>query len=93
MLICTAVAAAAVCAAAAPRVPPCMRPRADFRFFSSCIHACPVAVTQLCVCASDAYFLFDLPGQVELYTHHAGMKSIVDKMTNAWNMRVGARGG
>lgn len=36
----------------------------------------------------NAYFLFDLPGQVELYTHHSGMKHIVDKMTNSWGLRV-----
>lgn len=29
------------------------------------------------------YFLFDLPGQVELYTHHAGMQAIVGKLVKA----------
>jgi GPN-loop GTPase len=29
----------------------------------------------------DAYVLFDLPGQVELSTHHESLKKIVDKLT------------
>jgi len=37
---------------------------------------------------ADSYFLFDLPGQVELYTHHASMKKIVTKLTQAWRMKL-----
>ena len=28
----------------------------------------------------DYYFLFDCPGQVELYTHHKSMRNIVEKL-------------
>lgn len=28
----------------------------------------------------DAYFLFDCPGQVELYTHHTAIRSIVERL-------------
>lgn len=34
------------------------------------------------------YFLFDLPGQVELYTHHASTKRIVQTMTEKWGMKL-----
>ena len=30
---------------------------------------------------SNAYFLFDFPGQIELYTHHKSIKNIIDKLT------------
>jgi hypothetical protein len=36
----------------------------------------------------SAYFLFDLPGQVELYSHHDSLKRIVDKMTQSWGLRL-----
>lgn len=45
---------------------------------------------------SDAYILFDLPGQVELSTNHESLKRIVEKLTKAgfrvcayfWNNRT-----
>ena len=44
------------------------------------------------VTATDdvAYFLFDCPGQVELFTLHPGMKRIIVTMTNTWNYRIAA---
>jgi len=35
----------------------------------------------------DCYFLFDCPGQVELYTHHNSVKNIFAKLSK-WNFRV-----
>lgn len=40
------------------------------------------------LCRSDCYFLFDLPGQVELYTHHSSVRNIVQTMTEKWNLKV-----
>ena len=37
----------------------------------------------------DHYFLFDCPGQVELYTHHSSVKNIVKQLTE-WNYRIAA---
>ena len=36
---------------------------------------------------SDCYFLFDFPGQVELYTHQSSVKNIVAQL-GKWNFRV-----
>lgn len=36
----------------------------------------------------DCYFLFDCPGQVELYTHHNSVKNIFAQLSK-WNFRVG----
>ena len=33
------------------------------------------------------YFLFDCPGQVELFTHHQSVKNIVNKLQE-WSLRV-----
>lgn len=30
----------------------------------------------------DSYLLFDLPGQIELYTHHGSIKNIFEKLQN-----------
>ncbi|KAK7147113.1 hypothetical protein R3I94_009833 [Phoxinus phoxinus] len=35
----------------------------------------------------DCYFLFDCPGQVELYTHHNSVKNIFAKLSK-WNFRL-----
>ncbi|XP_055614386.1 GPN-loop GTPase 2 [Uranotaenia lowii] len=35
---------------------------------------------QLKSCSSERYFIFDCPGQVELYTHHNAMKNIFEKL-------------
>jgi len=35
----------------------------------------------------DCYFLFDCPGQVELYTHHTSVKNIFAQLSK-WNFRV-----
>lgn len=34
------------------------------------------------------YFLFDCPGQVELYTHHRALKNVLAQLAK-WNFRVG----
>ncbi len=34
----------------------------------------------LCEKHPNAYFLFDFPGQIELYTHHKSIKNIIDKL-------------
>lgn len=34
------------------------------------------------------YVIFDCPGQVELYTHHTGFKSILDTITKDLNCRL-----
>lgn len=36
---------------------------------------------------SDCYFLFDCPGQVELYTHQSSVKNIFSQLAK-WNFRV-----
>lgn len=36
---------------------------------------------------SDYYFLFDCPGQVELYTHQSSVKNIFSQLAK-WNFRV-----
>lgn len=36
---------------------------------------------------SDSYFLFDCPGQVELYTHHTSMRNIIGKLQK-WTYRI-----
>uniref|UniRef100_A0A667Z3U2 GPN-loop GTPase 2 n=1 Tax=Myripristis murdjan TaxID=586833 RepID=A0A667Z3U2_9TELE len=38
---------------------------------------------------SDCYVLFDCPGQVELYTHHSSVKSIISQLAQ-WNFRLSA---
>ncbi|XP_046895376.1 GPN-loop GTPase 2 [Hypomesus transpacificus] len=38
---------------------------------------------------SDCYFLFDFPGQVELYTHQSSVKNIVAQL-GKWNFRLAA---
>eukprot|EP00243_Klebsormidium_subtile_P008903 TRINITY_DN4326_c0_g1_i1.p1 TRINITY_DN4326_c0_g1~~TRINITY_DN4326_c0_g1_i1.p1 ORF type:complete len:301 (+),score=74.91 TRINITY_DN4326_c0_g1_i1:72-974(+) len=40
--------------------------------------------------ANDHYLIFDLPGQVELFTLHPHVKNIIDTMTNKWNFRLTA---
>lgn len=35
------------------------------------------------------YYLFDCPGQVELYTHHSALKNVFAQMAK-WNFRVGS---
>lgn len=35
----------------------------------------------------DCYFLFDCPGQVELYTHHSAVRNIFAQLSK-WNFRV-----
>ena len=32
---------------------------------------------------ADSYVLLDLPGQVELYTHHTGFKTILDRLCSS----------
>eukprot|EP00897_Mesotaenium_endlicherianum_P004597 jgi/Mesen1/4165/ME000219S03297 len=34
------------------------------------------------------YFLFDFPGQVELFTLHSNAKSVIREMTRAWDYRL-----
>lgn len=36
------------------------------------------------------YFLFDCPGQVELFTDHPGFKALLDTLTNTWHYRLTA---
>lgn len=36
------------------------------------------------------YFLFDLPGQVELFTHHESLRNIVDKIQKDLDIRLSA---
>lgn len=36
----------------------------------------------------DDYFIFDCPGQIELYTHIPAMRQIVDTLQNRWNFRL-----
>ncbi|KAL2084982.1 hypothetical protein ACEWY4_020500 [Coilia grayii] len=35
----------------------------------------------------DSYFLFDCPGQVELYTHHSAVKNVFSQLSK-WNFRL-----
>ena len=36
------------------------------------------------------YFLFDFPGQVELYTHHNSVARLLETLTAKWNFRLTA---
>jgi len=36
------------------------------------------------------YFLFDFPGQVELYTHHNSVARLLETLTSKWNFRLTA---
>ena len=46
---------------------------------------------QLSPLAADGhYFLFDLPGQVELFTLHSGMKRIITTLVDTWHYRLAA---
>ena len=36
-----------------------------------------------CLGAADTYFLFDCPGQVELYTHHESLTHILERLVKA----------
>ncbi|KAJ7525523.1 hypothetical protein O6H91_17G054700 [Diphasiastrum complanatum] len=38
----------------------------------------------------DHYFLFDFPGQVELFTLHSNAKNVIHVMTNKWDYRLTA---
>ncbi|XP_024536899.1 GPN-loop GTPase QQT1 [Selaginella moellendorffii] len=38
----------------------------------------------------DHYFLFDFPGQVELFTLHSNAKKVIDEMTTKWDYRLAA---
>jgi len=38
----------------------------------------------------DCYLIVDCPGQVELYTHHEGMRLLLRKMTNEFDCRLTA---
>lgn len=38
----------------------------------------------------NTYVLFDLPGQVEIFTLHDNLRQIVDTITNKWNYRLAA---
>lgn len=40
---------------------------------------------------SETYFLFDCPGQIELYTHHKSVHNILHTIHNKWNFRVSLR--
>jgi GTPase SAR1 family protein len=39
---------------------------------------------------TDAYLLFDLPGQVELFMMHDALKAIVEEMVGQWSYRLTA---
>ena len=36
------------------------------------------------------YFLFDFPGQVELYTHHQSVARLLETLTTKWDFRLTA---
>jgi len=38
----------------------------------------------------QVYFLFDFPGQVELYTHHNSVAKLLETLTTKWNFRLTA---
>lgn len=40
--------------------------------------------------ADQIYFLFDFPGQVELYTHHNSVVRLLETLTTKWNFRLTA---
>ncbi|KJE98239.1 Gpn2 protein [Capsaspora owczarzaki ATCC 30864] len=42
------------------------------------------------LCTDDAYFLFDCPGQVELYTHNDAVKELTQKLDKALKFRLAA---
>lgn len=58
-----------------------------FSFSLHISHVC-VILFNIVFILSDSYYIFDLPGQVELYTHHPAMKKIVTKLTEKWGMKV-----
>jgi hypothetical protein len=40
--------------------------------------------------AAGCYFLIDCPGQVELFTMHSSLKSILTTLTDGWSYRLTA---
>jgi GTPase SAR1 family protein len=38
--------------------------------------------------SSDAYFVFDCPGQVELFTTHSTLRNIIEKLTRRYDFRL-----
>jgi len=42
------------------------------------------------VSTDHVYFLFDFPGQVELYTHHQSVARLLETLTTKWNFRLTA---
>jgi GTPase SAR1 family protein len=48
----------------------------------------PSRIPQLIAHYVDHYILFDCPGQVELFTHHDGIKTIIERFAKA-DYRVG----
>ncbi len=42
---------------------------------------------------AGAYFLFDLPGQIELFTHHTSLRHILDKLTFKTTLRLAGNAG
>ena len=54
-------------------------------------NACPLAVClDPAACAEGCYLLFDLPGQVELFTLHGALRRILDVLTRRWQYRLTA---
>ncbi|XP_075250364.1 GPN-loop GTPase 2-like [Convolutriloba macropyga] len=44
--------------------------------------------TEMEKCPKHSYFIFDLPGQVELYTHDDSVQFIVEKLTEKFDLRL-----
>ena len=40
-----------------------------------------------CLQDGSHYLIFDCPGQVELFSMHTGMKTVIDSISNAWHIR------
>jgi len=41
-----------------------------------------------CGSGEDDYFFFDCPGQIELYSHLASMRTVVDALRNRWGFQM-----
>ena len=55
---------------------------------ASSTRSAPAALLQ--TAAEGCYFLFDCPGQVELFTLHSSLRRVLDTLTSAWHYRLAA---
>ena len=45
-------------------------------------------ISEMEKCAVNSYFIFDLPGQVELYTHDESVQLVIEKLVKRFDLRL-----